>query len=139
SENVFGPRRQGESGLPGLQAVQDRNHVGCGVGDLAQAGLVHSSGAILTNLPALLSFRTAAAGKTSPFMTMNTPGGAVCAVANAIPRLNEASLSLNRAGASAPVMTIVLPLIDARRAADTVMVSVPWVITTREVLRPATR
>jgi hypothetical protein len=53
-----------------------------------------------------------------------------------MPILNVASLSLKRAGDSAPVRTMVLSGIAASTAAESVIVSVPCVITTRRVRAP---
>src|SRR4030095_10803016 len=61
---------------------------------------------LLTKAPRARSFTTAPASNTVPFIVIHTPGAAACAQANAMPRLNAASLSVKRAGASAPTSTI---------------------------------
>src|SRR6185436_20446976 len=61
-----------------------------------------------TNLRCSRSFFTSSPRNTRPFIATYTPGGNDCTAANAIPILKVASLSLNRAGESAPVRTMVL-------------------------------
>src|SRR5882724_23793 len=93
SGEVCGAGGQGEGWVSGLEAVQDGDHVGCGASqltasatpDLPRSPLAsgpprpqpHAPDATRTNRAASLSFLTAPAANTSPFMTMYTPGGAV--------------------------------------------------------------
>ena len=63
-------------------------------------------------------------------MAMYTPAGRHCTAPIAQPMLNSASEPRNRAGLSAPVMTMVLSVIERSTIPVATMLSVPWVTST---------
>ena len=65
-----------------------------------------------------------------PFMAIHTPSLSDCTAPTAQPMLNTASEPWKRAGLSAPVSTITLPVMSASAMAVSTMVSVPWVTRT---------
>jgi len=77
--------------------------------------------------------RTCSGFQIRPFIAMYTPLGKDCTAPIAQPMLNSASEPRNRAGLSAPVMTMVLSVIDFSTWPVCTIESVPWVTSTCRV------